>query len=103
MCMLPDQLLPCAHRNGAVSAAPSMLTELCLENFMDADVDLVFVEFVVNDGSPPTAGMCESPTPKVYERLVRKLLRQPSAPAVVLMQVRACERSLCVVEPLATQ
>lgn len=37
-------------RNGAVGATPSALMEMCLENYVDEGIDLVFVEFTANDG-----------------------------------------------------
>ena len=91
------QRTPCHHSNSAVSASRSLLSELCLERLMDADVDLVFVEFVLNDGVVPLEGVCEPPAAKAYERLVRKVLRRPSAPAVVLITTRgenSCSRPM---------
>jgi hypothetical protein len=38
-------------RNGALPATPSALMNMCLEQYVDAEVDLVFVEYVANDGS----------------------------------------------------
>jgi hypothetical protein len=38
-------------RNGALPATPSALMNMCLEQYVDADVDLIFVEYVANDGS----------------------------------------------------
>ena len=38
-------------RNGALPATPSALMNMCLENYVDADVDLVFVEYIANDGA----------------------------------------------------
>lgn len=38
-------------RNGALPATPSALMNMCLEQYVDEDVDLVFVEYVANDGS----------------------------------------------------
>lgn len=38
-------------RNGALPATPSALMNMCLEQYVDADVDLVLVEYVANDGS----------------------------------------------------
>ncbi len=40
--------------------------------------DLVVLEFAVNDGSDETQGVC-------YESLVRRILAQPNAPALVLL------------------
>lgn len=38
-------------RNGALPATPSALMNMCLEQYVDEDVDLIFVEYVANDGS----------------------------------------------------
>jgi UDP-glucose:glycoprotein glucosyltransferase len=38
-------------RNGALPATPSALMNMCLENYVDDDVDLVLVEYVANDGA----------------------------------------------------
>jgi hypothetical protein len=38
-------------KNGALPATPSALMNMCLEQYVDEDVDLVFVEYVANDGS----------------------------------------------------
>lgn len=38
-------------RNGALPATPSALMNMCLEQYVDDDVDLVFVEYVANDGA----------------------------------------------------
>ncbi|KAF6266240.1 hypothetical protein COO60DRAFT_1632898 [Scenedesmus sp. NREL 46B-D3] len=70
-------------RNGALPATPSALMNMCLEQYVDDDVDLVFVEYVANDGS----NRFDEVKAKVYERLLRKLLNRRSKPAVVLMQL----------------
>eukprot|EP00879_Flechtneria_rotunda_P016086 GHRR01016827.1.p1 GENE.GHRR01016827.1~~GHRR01016827.1.p1 ORF type:complete len:534 (+),score=145.77 GHRR01016827.1:354-1955(+) len=70
-------------RNGALPATPSALMNMCLEQYVDDDVDLVFVEYVANDG----ANRFDEIKAKVYERLLRKLLLRPSRPAVVLLQL----------------
>lgn len=38
-------------RNGALPATPSALMNMCLEQYVDEDVDLMFVEYVANDGA----------------------------------------------------
>lgn len=121
-------------RNGALPATPSALMNMCLETYVDEDVDLVFVEVSVEQlvraaralnqaflwagttrPSPP-APRRDSPTlppppthknnppkqqyaandgpdryddvkPKVYERLVRKIMQKPRRPAVVMLQL----------------
>lgn len=40
-----------SFRNGALPATPSALMNMCLEQYVDDDVDLVFVEYVANDGA----------------------------------------------------
>jgi hypothetical protein len=37
-------------RNGCVPATPSSFMNMCLENYLDDDVDLVFLEYATNDG-----------------------------------------------------
>jgi hypothetical protein len=44
-------------RNGCLPATPSALMEMCLEQSVDADVDLLFIEYVANDG----ANRCAAP------------------------------------------
>jgi hypothetical protein len=38
-------------RNGCLPATPSALMEMCLEQSVDSDVDLLFIEYVANDGA----------------------------------------------------
>lgn len=38
-------------RNGALPATPSALMNMCLETYVDEEVDVVFVEYAANDGS----------------------------------------------------
>jgi len=80
-----------AARNGAVPAAQSQFAAVCLSKFVDADADVVFVEFTTNDGwAGGGAHTAASPLEHnsralAYERLLRKLLARPSAPAVVVV------------------
>ncbi|KAG2485763.1 hypothetical protein HYH03_015477 [Edaphochlamys debaryana] len=71
-------------RNGAVPATPSAFMVMCLEHSVDPDVDLVFVEYLINDGLDER--LFDSPVVRSMERLIRRLLRLPGRPAVVLMQ-----------------
>lgn len=73
-------------RNGALSATPSMLMDLCLETCVDPDVDLVFVEYCANDGPPSGVAFHDAMVLAGYERLLRRLLALPGRPAVVLVQ-----------------
>eukprot|EP00882_Tetradesmus_deserticola_P024565 GHRQ01026858.1.p1 GENE.GHRQ01026858.1~~GHRQ01026858.1.p1 ORF type:complete len:286 (+),score=111.91 GHRQ01026858.1:135-992(+) len=70
-------------RNGCLPATPSALMEMCLEQSVDSDVDLLFIEYVANDG----ANRFDETKAKVYERLLRKTLQQPKKPAVLLVQL----------------
>ena len=70
-------------RNGCLSATPSAFMNICLETAVDEDVDLMFVEYVANDG----ADKFNEARARTYERLVRKILKKPHGPAVVLVQV----------------
>eukprot|EP00775_Hariotina_reticulata_P005681 gene5681-5919_t len=38
-------------RNGCLPATPSALMDMCLEQSIDQDVDLLFIEYVANDGA----------------------------------------------------
>jgi UDP-glucose:glycoprotein glucosyltransferase len=56
-------------RNGCVPATPSSFMNMCLEQYLDEDVDLVFLEYAVNDGWDMHNVMKR----KIYERLLRKV------------------------------
>jgi len=79
--------------NGCVPAAPASFTSACLQKLVPGDADLVFVEFAVNEsgagekGEPAEEGRAAAAAR--YERLLRKLLRLPRRPAVVLVQLPA--------------
>ncbi len=49
-------------------------------------VDIVFVEYAVNDRYRPTADW-DREDRRAYERLLRKLLNLPQKPAVVMVQM----------------
>lgn len=76
------------------SATKSYITSLCLEKFLDNTSDLVFVEFIANDGSEMDLSYTDNQKARFFERFLRKILSKPSAPAVVMMQVSS--RVLCV-------
>ncbi|KAG2487228.1 hypothetical protein HYH03_014201 [Edaphochlamys debaryana] len=57
---------------------------MCLDQFVDPDVDLVFVEYIMNNGDD--FNMYDNRVVKDMERLIRRLLALPGKPAVVLMQ-----------------
>lgn len=67
------------------SSHPQSYMALCMEHSVDADVDILFTEYTLNDGfennvkkNSVTAG---------YERLVRRALALPNKPAVVMLHV----------------
>ncbi|GLC64085.1 hypothetical protein PLESTF_000116500 [Pleodorina starrii] len=72
-------------RNGAVPATPASYMVMCLEHYVDPDVDLVFLEYVLDNGMQDD--VFNNEIVAVMERLIRKLLDLPGHPAVVLMQV----------------
>ncbi|KAF6266245.1 SGNH hydrolase-type esterase domain-containing protein [Scenedesmus sp. NREL 46B-D3] len=72
--------------NNARSATRSYITSLCLEKFLDDTSDLVFVEFIANDGSEMDVSYVENQKARFFERFLRNILRKPTAPAVVMMQ-----------------
>lgn len=74
-------------RNGALSATPPM--DLCLDKFVEPDVDLVFIEYCANDGAPTGSIEHDTLVQSGYERLIRRILSLPGRPAVVLLQAMA--------------
>ena len=62
---------------GVVPGTPSSFAALCLDALV-RDADLVTVEYNIND-----SGAADSPLRLAHERLLRRLLALPSAPAVV--------------------
>lgn len=69
---------------------PTNPRSLCLDRFLNATADLVFVEFIANDGSEMDTQL-RGPQDKTrsFERFLRKIQSQPESPAVVMMQVQA--------------
>lgn len=78
--------------NNARAATKSYITSLCIDKFLSPTSDLVFVEFIANDGSEMDSQMM-GPLEKTrsFERFLRKIQRQPSNPAVVMMQMLVSE------------
>ena len=75
--------------NNARSATKSYINSLCLDRFLNATADLVFVEFIANDGSEmDTQLLGPQDKTRSYERFLRRIQAQPSNPAVVMMQAR---------------
>lgn len=72
-------------RNGCTPGVPSPYMIMCLELSVDPDVDLVFMEYTLNDGLDDR--VLRNRVVMDTERLVRRILALPSRPAVVLMHV----------------
>jgi hypothetical protein len=70
------------------SATKSYITSLCLEKFLDDTSDLVFVEFIANDGSEMDLSYTDNQKARFFERFLRKIMSKKAAPAVIMMQVR---------------
>lgn len=81
--------------NEARSATKSSITSLCLNKFLPetATTDLIFVEFLANDGSEMDSKISSAEKARSYERFLRKLLRRSGAPAVVLLQMLVNEQA----------
>ena len=71
-------------RNGCFPGTPSSFASMCHRQMVDDSVDLLFVEYVTNDFAIDS--MFKNPNMQAYERLLRKILKRPSHPAVVLLQ-----------------
>ncbi|GLI65300.1 hypothetical protein VaNZ11_008793 [Volvox africanus] len=73
--------------NAACPATSSAYMNLCLREYLrDTDVDLVLLEYAINDPPFLEPQMINEPR-KSFEQLVRKLLRLPRRPAVVLLNL----------------
>ncbi|RUS18728.1 hypothetical protein BC937DRAFT_88412 [Endogone sp. FLAS-F59071] len=72
---------------GAVPATDSAYYAYCYENHIPTDVDIIFIEFALNDGStfPSERNNGDPLASKMMESLVRNLLRLPSKPAIVFI------------------
>ena len=62
---------------------------VCLDMSVDQDVDIIFSEYIVNDGVE--SNIESNSRVKEYERLVRRVLSLPNRPPMILMQVRMAE------------
>jgi DNA polymerase alpha subunit B len=57
---------------------------LCVDLHVPKNADLIFVQYAFNDAAHPTPYL-DNPQRRELERLLRKLLRLPNAPAVILL------------------
>ncbi|KXZ49521.1 hypothetical protein GPECTOR_21g747 [Gonium pectorale] len=60
----------------------------CLQHHLPPGVDVVLLEYAVNDPPTPSPTLSD-PSRRAFERLVRKVLSLPSRPAVVLVNMYA--------------
>jgi hypothetical protein len=82
-----------AFYNNARSATKSYIASLCINRFLNSTADLVFVEFIANDGSEMDTQLQGAlDKTRSFERFLRKIQGGPNSPAVVMMQVRARRR-----------
>ena len=58
---------------------------MCLDHSVEPDTDIVFVEYLLNDGFEDQIKRNEKLM--AFEKLVRRIMALPHRPAVVLMQV----------------
>ncbi|KAG2489898.1 hypothetical protein HYH03_011700 [Edaphochlamys debaryana] len=75
-----------SHRflNGAVAGTSSGYMSACFHHHLPPEVDLVLVEYSVNDPPYPSQDMSRR---RAFERLLRKALALPFRPAVVLVHM----------------
>lgn len=74
-----------------MTGVPTPYMIMCLELSLDPDVDLVIMEYTLNDGLDSV--LFGNRVVQDMERLVRRVLALPSRPAVVLLQVRVLGRN----------
>ncbi|MEW5300373.1 MAG: hypothetical protein WDW36_003309 [Sanguina aurantia] len=73
-------------RNGAIGGCASPFFVLCMERSVDAQVDILFSEFLLNDGSDD-GSISRNLVTWRFERVVRRSLGLDSKPAFVVMHV----------------
>jgi lysophospholipase L1-like esterase len=73
--------------NGAMPSLDSSYFAYCYNKHIPNDLDIVFVEFSVNDGSvfPDERGSGDIANTRHMELLIRSLLQMPKTPAVILV------------------
>ncbi|KAG2501735.1 hypothetical protein HYH03_000235 [Edaphochlamys debaryana] len=81
-----------SHRfvDGGVAGTTSAYMSSCMQRHIPPDVDLLLVEYSVNDSPLPSA---DYKARRPFERLLRKALELPSRPAVVLVHMFAWKNS----------
>ncbi|GFR42868.1 hypothetical protein Agub_g3859, partial [Astrephomene gubernaculifera] len=70
-------------RNGCTPGVPSSYMIMCLELSVDPDVDLVFLEYTLNDGHDDK--LYDNSIVRNIERLIRRVMALPKRPAVVIL------------------
>ncbi|GAX81959.1 hypothetical protein CEUSTIGMA_g9387.t1 [Chlamydomonas eustigma] len=82
-------------RNGCIPGTLSAYMAVCLDMSVDQDVDIVFSEYVLNDGKLGQ-GFDSSSRLKEHERLVRRVLSLPHRPPLIFLQT--CSHGLAFPE-----
>ena len=72
-------------QNGAVGGTLSSYMSVCHNLHIPKDADIVFVEYSVNDWHSPGGPPFQNNIRRAFERLLRKIMRYPNKPAVVLL------------------
>ncbi|KAK9829249.1 hypothetical protein WJX72_004751 [[Myrmecia] bisecta] len=72
--------------NGGMGGITSGYIANCLDHFIPVDLDIVFLEFTVNDYfSAKGLPAMENSARRRFERLIRALLQRPDPPAIILL------------------
>ncbi|KAK3250539.1 hypothetical protein CYMTET_40084 [Cymbomonas tetramitiformis] len=71
--------------NAAVPATGPSYGYACMESWLPPDVDLIFIEYANNVGPHRVQNPAQDQELAAAERLIRKLLRLPRQPAVLMM------------------
>lgn len=73
--------------NGALPATGSSYFTYCYNKHLPNDLDIIFIEFSINDGSvyPTERGNGDPMITKNMEQLIRSLLQLPNEPAIILI------------------
>jgi len=82
--------------NQGLSATKSYVISQCVDKFLPSDPDLVFMEYIANDGSEMDSSYTNNSKARSYERFMRKVLSRPTAPAVVQVNMLVYGQDLTV-------
>eukprot|EP00798_Chlamydomonas_sp_ICE-L_P024266 gene24266-9867_t len=81
--------------NGAVRGTTSTYMALCLElHLPPGDLDIVLIEYAINDTPRPSPSMAPGSRRAALERLLRKVLNAPGQPAIIMVNMLAIHRDM---------